>query len=100
MTREDCIKVVFNEFKEHGIVAEKLTEWGYRIKVRNKMFMLSFYELSFTVTAYWSTRERVDHKLMSMDFFYNDVSLVWVSGMKLFVQSGYSYVVVALGKNC
>lgn len=99
MTREDCIKIIFAEFKKNGIKTYELADKVCSVKVGRKLFMFSFYGLSFTISAYWSTQMFSDHKLMSMDFFYEDVTMIWVNEKKLFVLCGKSGNVVNLGKD-
>lgn len=98
MTREDVIGKINDEFEKNSITYEEVTEHTYSVTVGNKQVMLTFYELSVGITAYWNTRNN-SHRLASMDFFYDDITMVWVSEKRLFVQSGRSYNVFYLGRD-
>lgn len=98
MTREDVIGKIKDEFKKNSIAYEKLSDDVYSVKVGRRLFLLSFYTLTVTISAYWSTQKYVVHKLMSMDYFYEDITMAWVNEKRLFVQVGRNYNVIALGE--
>ena len=99
MTREDVIGKIKDEFEKNSIAYESLADNVYSVRVGKKLFLLSFYKQTVVISAYWRTKAYVEHKLMSLDYFYEDITMVWVNEKRLFVQAGRNYNVMALRRD-
>lgn len=99
MTREEVKNKILEELRVNGIQYNEIAKDSLIVKYKKGEFFISFLSMSYSVSVYYYEKDFEPIRLMSLDFFYDDTDMIWVSSNRLFVRPATrSYCVFVMGE--